>query len=64
MKRSQALEEIRKVLQMNGKADDCGELEEAILHHIETIGMQPPCTLVNNGGYSYYRFGWESENEA
>ncbi len=44
MKRSEALEEIRKILAMNGKDDGYGELEEAILHHMETIGMLPPET--------------------
>jgi len=42
MKRSEALEQIRKVLAMNGKDDGNGELEEALLHTIETIGMPPP----------------------
>ena len=35
MKRSEALEEIRKILAMNGKDNGEGELEEAILHHLE-----------------------------
>lgn len=44
MKRSEALEEIRKILAMNGKDNSYGELEEAILHHLEVIGMLPPRT--------------------
>ena len=42
MKRSEALEEIRKILAMNGKDDGYGELEEAILYHLESLGMLPP----------------------
>lgn len=42
MKRSEAVEEIRKILAMNGKDDGEGELEEAILHHLESLGMLPP----------------------
>ena len=42
MKRSEALEEIRKILEMNGKDNGYGELEEALLHTIESIGMLPP----------------------
>jgi len=42
MKRSEALEEIRKVLAMNGKDNGMGELEEAVLHTVESIGMLPP----------------------
>jgi hypothetical protein len=42
MKRSEALEEIRKILAMNGKDNGYGELEEALLHTIESIGMLPP----------------------
>lgn len=42
MKRSEAVEEIRKILAMNGKDNGYGELEEAILHHLEAIGMLPP----------------------
>lgn len=42
MKRYEALEEIRKILAMNGKDDGMGELEEALLHTIESIGMLPP----------------------
>jgi hypothetical protein len=44
MKRSEAVEEIRKILAMNGKDNGFGELEEAILHHMEVIGMLPPET--------------------
>lgn len=42
MKRSEALEEIRKILAMNGKDNGYGELEKAILHHLEFLGMLPP----------------------
>lgn len=42
MKRSKAVEEIRKILAMNGKDDGMGELEEALLHTVESIGMLPP----------------------
>ena len=42
MKRSEAIEEIRKILAMNGKDNGYGELEEAILHQLEVIGMLPP----------------------
>ena len=42
MKRSEALEEIRKILTMNGKDDGMGELEETLLHRIEELGMLPP----------------------
>lgn len=44
MKRSEAVEEIRKILAMNGKDNGQGELEEAILHHLESLGMLPPNT--------------------
>ncbi len=44
MKRSEALEEIRKILAMNGKDDGMGELEEALLHTVESLGMLPPPT--------------------
>ena len=36
------VEEVREILQMNGKDNGCGELEEAILHHLESLGMKPP----------------------
>ena len=42
MKRSEAVEEIRKILAMNGKDNGYGELEEAILHTMEVLGMLPP----------------------
>jgi hypothetical protein len=42
MKRSKAVEEIRKILAMNGKDNGYGELEEALLHTMESIGMLPP----------------------
>ena len=42
MKRSEALEQIREILAMNGKDDGMGELEEALLHTMESIGMLPP----------------------
>ena len=42
MKRSEALEEIHKILTMNGKDDGMGELEEALLHTMEVVGMLPP----------------------
>jgi hypothetical protein len=42
MKRSEALEEIRKILAMNGKDDGMGELEESLLHTVEGLGMLPP----------------------
>lgn len=42
MKRSEAVEEIRKILAMNGKDNGYGELEEAIMHHLESLGISPP----------------------
>jgi hypothetical protein len=42
MKRSEALEQIRKILAMNGKDDGNGELEEVLLHTMEEVGMLPP----------------------
>ena len=42
MKRSEMVEQIRKVLAMNGKDNGEGELEEALLHTIEVLGMSPP----------------------
>lgn len=66
MKRSEMLEEIRRVLSMNGKDNGYGELEEALLHTIEVRGMLPP----DNGKEAYdlmdYRskcLKWEPENE-
>ena len=58
MKRSEALEEIRKILAMNGNDNGEGELEEAILHRLESFGMLPPPdkTDVIHGSlvYCYY----------
>ena len=48
MKRSEAVEEIRKILAMNGKDNGEGELEEAILHHLESLGMYPPPALISH----------------
>ena len=66
MKRSEALEEIRKILAMNGKDDGMGELEEALLHTVESIGMLPPPDYTETyysgdepGGYSPN--SWEEE---
>ena len=75
MKRSEALEEIRKILAMNGKDSGMGELEEALLHTVESIGMRPP----NRKALSWSEIGipdddqiekpnftvykWESEDE-
>lgn len=42
MKRSEAVEEIRKILAMNGKDNGEGELEEVLLHTMEVLGMLPP----------------------
>ena len=70
MKRSEALEEIRKILAMNGKDNGYGELEEAILHHLEILGMLPPLNdwslhtdgdKANSDNVRYYT--WESEDE-
>ncbi len=47
MKRSKAVEEIRKILAMNGKDNGYGELEEALLHTMEAIGMLPPPSSFN-----------------
>ena len=76
MKRSEALEEIRKILAINGRCDDYGELEEAILHHLETIGMLPPFVDLDKpvGDKDYFTLHvdqaayaglceWESEDE-
>ena len=59
MKRSEALEEIRKILAMNGKDNGMGELEEALLHTVESLGMLPPPDYTQTyysgdepGGYS------------
>lgn len=76
MKRSEALEEVRKILAMNGKDNGYGELEEAILHHLESLGMRPPLTKAKpfdftNTGFTQefldeHEFKvnrWESEDE-
>ena len=74
MKRSEALEEIRKILAMNGKDDGMGELEEALLHTIESIGMLPPMsdeTMSSNPFHVTdsilesvaHDFKWEPEDE-
>lgn len=55
MKRSEAVEEIRKVLAMNGKDNGYGELEEALLHTMEVCGMLPPPTQKTTLGQ------WEPE---
>lgn len=61
MKRSEMLEEIRKVLAMNGKDDGMGELEEAILHHLESLGMLY-CPVEDLGDFQLRTpKGWESE---
>lgn len=61
MKRSEAVEEIRKILAMNGKDNGQGELEEAILHHLESLGMLPPFTFLQKIGI--LDAAWEPENE-
>ena len=61
MKRSEMLEEIRKILAMNGKDNGMGELEEALLHTVESIGMLPPFNEFVDCGYTMRRFGWEPE---
>jgi hypothetical protein len=53
MKRSEAVEEIRKVLAMNGKDDGMGELEEALLHTIEVLGMLPPVHIFHDQHEDY-----------
>jgi hypothetical protein len=60
MKRSEAVEEIRKILAMNGKDNGYGELEEAILHQLEVIGMLPP--TVKGGSMNGWN-RWELEDE-
>ena len=42
MKRSEALEEIRKILAMNGKDNGYGELEEAILQEMKKYSIISP----------------------
>jgi len=58
MKRSEAVEEIRKILAMNGKDNGMGELEEALLHNMEAIGMLPP--TVKGGSMNGWN-RWEIE---
>ena len=55
MKRSEALEEIRKILAMNGKDNGEGELEEVLLHSMGVLGMLPPPTQKTTLGQ------WEPE---
>jgi len=70
MKRSEMLEEIRKILAMNGKDDGMGELEEALLHTVESLGMLPPLVhpihhyVLDQIQYLDNRFKkWEPEDE-
>lgn len=60
MKRSEAVEEIRKILAMNGKDDGMGELEEALLNTVESLGMLPP--TVQGGSMNGWN-RWEPEDE-
>ena len=60
MKRSEALEEIRKILAMNGKDDGMGELEEALLNTVESLDMLPP--TVQGGSMNGWN-RWEPEDE-
>ena len=63
MKRSEAAEEIRKVLAMNGKDNGYGELEEAILHHLEGLGMFY-CPVEDLGEFQLRTpKGWEPEDD-
>jgi hypothetical protein len=62
MKRSEAVEEIRKILAMNGKDNGCGELEEALLHTMESLGMFY-CPKPKDGGNLRVPRGWEPEDE-
>jgi hypothetical protein len=77
MKRSEALEQIRKILELNRIDNGMGEVEEAILHTLESIGMKPPLTIANpfdftNTGFTQefldeHEFKvnrWELEDEA
>lgn len=59
MKRSEAVEEIRKILAMNGKDNGYGELEEAILHHLESLGMYPP--LITAKPFDFTNTGFTQE---
>jgi hypothetical protein len=74
MKRSEALEELRKILAMNGKDDGMGELEEALLHTMESIGMLPPMSdeTMSSNPFNVtdsilesvaHDFKWETEDE-
>jgi hypothetical protein len=57
MKREDIVEEIRKILAMNGKDNGYGELEEVILHRLETLGVKLPDELEkNNDVYAVFRF--------
>jgi hypothetical protein len=57
MKREDIVEEIRKILAINGKDNSYGELEEAILHRLETLGVRLPDGLEkNNNVYTVFRF--------
>jgi hypothetical protein len=68
MKRSDMIEEIRKVLEMNGKDNGYGELEEALLHTVEHFGMMPPIiesksfTMTEKGELIYAVHEWETED--
>ena len=63
MKRSEALEEIRKILAMNGKDDGMGELEEALLHTVESLGMFY-CPVEDFGEFQLRTpKSWEPEDE-
>jgi hypothetical protein len=71
MKRSEAIEEIRKILAMNGKDNGYGELEEAILHQLESVGMLPPKACIERSvrvgdeeRTAYHNtHEWESEDD-
>ena len=64
MKRPEALEEIRKILAMNGKDDGMGELEEALLYTVESFGMFY-CPVEDLGEFGRLRTpkSWEPEDE-
>lgn len=59
MKRSEALEEIRKILAMNGKDDGMGELEEVLLNAMEVLGMLPPETKATPSDFTNLGFTQE-----
>ena len=61
MKRSEAVEEIRKILALNGRDDGMGELEEAILHQLESVGMLPPSTYIKT--FDKYDNVWDNEQD-